>query len=92
MEIRCQRLGTKLPHCERHLTSMISGVVDDVLHQVHQAQPRSTKREHFRQALIVQAIYELGLLRLDFYPLRLQSIEVWKCLRTEDGIAFRLQV
>jgi hypothetical protein len=71
---------------------MISGVVDDVLHQVHQTQPRSTKGEHFRQALIVHAIYELRLLRLDFYPLRLQNIDVWKFLRTEEGIAFRLQV
>ena len=92
MEIRRQRLGTKLPHHERHLTSVVAGVVDDVLHQVHQAQPRSTKGEHFRQALIVHAIYELGLLRLDFYPLQLQSIDVRKCLMTEEGIAFRLQV
>jgi len=36
VEIRRQRLSTKLPHRERHLTSMIGGVVDDALHQVPQ--------------------------------------------------------
>jgi hypothetical protein len=71
---------------------MIGGVVDDVLHQMHQAQPRSTKGEHYRQALIVHPIQELGLLQFNFYPLRLQSIEVGKCLGTEEGIAFRFQV
>ena len=35
VEIRCQRLSAKLPHRQRDLTSMIGGVVDDVLHQVH---------------------------------------------------------
>jgi hypothetical protein len=53
VEIRCRRLSTKLTHRQRDLTSMIGGVVDDVLHQVHQGEPRSTKGEHFRQALIV---------------------------------------
>ena len=89
VEIGRQRLSTKLPHRERHLTSMISGVVDDVLHEVHQREPRSTKGEHFRQTLVVQPIYEVKLLRLDFYPLRLQNIDVGKCLRTEESVAFR---
>ena len=88
VEIRRQRLSTKLPHRERHLTSMIGGVVDDVLHQVHQREPHSTKGEHFRQALIVHPIYELGLLQLDFDP----SFDVGKCFRTEEGVAFRSQV
>jgi len=35
VEIRCHRLTTKLPHRQRDLTSMIGGVVDDVLHKVH---------------------------------------------------------
>jgi hypothetical protein len=91
VEIRCQRLSAKLPHRQRDLTSMIRGVVDDVLHQVHQGQPRSTKGEHFRQALIGRPIYEFGLLQLDFYPLRLKSINVGKCLRTEEGVASRSQ-
>jgi hypothetical protein len=91
VEIRCQRLSTKLPHRQRELTSMIGGVVDDVLHQVHQGEPRSTKGEHFRQALIGHPIYEFGLLQLDFYPLRLESINVRKCLRTEEGVASRSQ-
>ena len=92
VEIRRQRLSTKLPHHERHLTSMVSGVIDDVLHQVHQREPRSTKGEHSRQTLVVQPIYEVGLLQLDFYPLRLQSIDVGKCFRTEEVVAFRSQV
>ena len=44
VEIRCQRLSTKLPHRQRDLTSMIGGVVDDVLHQVHQGEPRTRAR------------------------------------------------
>jgi len=71
VEIRRQRLSTKLPHRECHLTSMIGGVVDDVLHQVHQREPHSTKGEQLRQGFIVHPIYELGLLQLDFDPLRL---------------------
>ena len=71
---------------------MIGGVVDEVLPQVHQGKPRSTKGEHFRQPLIGHPIYEFGLLQLDFYPLRLQSIDVGKCFRTEEGVAFRSQV
>ena len=90
VEIRRQRLSTKLPHRQRALTSMIGGVVDDVLHQVHQREPRSTKGEHSRQALIVHPIYELGLLQLDFYQLRLQSIDVGKRLRTEEASRFAL--
>ena len=91
VEIRCQRLGTKLPHRQRDLTSMIGGVVDDVLHEVHQGEPRSTKGEHFCQAFIGHPIYESGLLQLDFYPLRLESINVGERLRTEEGVASRSQ-
>jgi len=92
VKICCQRLSTKLPQGEHHLTSMIGGVIDDMLHQVHQPEPSSAKGKHFRQVLIVHPIYELGLLQLYLYPLRLQSIEVWKCLGTEQSVTFRSQV
>jgi len=32
MEVRGQRLGVKLPHHQRDLTSMVSGVVRHMLH------------------------------------------------------------
>ena len=58
VEIRCQRLSTKLPHRQRDSITMIGGVVDNVLHQVHQVDPRSAKRNHFRQAFIGHSIYD----------------------------------
>jgi hypothetical protein len=40
MEVRGQRLGAKLPHHQRDLTSMVSGMVRQMLHQVHQSDLR----------------------------------------------------
>jgi hypothetical protein len=64
MEICSQRLSTNLPHYHRELTSMVGGVVDDVLHQVHQFDPRSAKGKQFRQVFAGHAIYKLRLLPL----------------------------
>ena len=69
MEVRGHGLGVKLPHHQCDLTSMVSGMVCQMLHQVRQSDMRSAKREHFFQGFVCHAIHELDLFFLDFRPL-----------------------
>jgi len=43
MEVRSHRLGVKLPHHQGDLTSMVSGVVRYMLHEVRQSHLRRAK-------------------------------------------------
>jgi hypothetical protein len=47
MEVRGQKLGVKLPHHQCDLTSMVSGMVRQMLHQVRQTDLCCAKRKHF---------------------------------------------
>ena len=69
MEVRGQRLGVKLPHHQCNLTSMVSGMVCQMLHQVRQAELYSAKRQYGLQGLACYAADELSLFFLDFCPL-----------------------
>jgi hypothetical protein len=69
MEVRGHRLSTQLPHHQSDLASMVSGMVRQVLHQVHQSDFCCAKWEHSFQQFSRQAIHELGLFFLDFGPL-----------------------
>jgi hypothetical protein len=92
VKVRCQRLSAKLPHCQRDLTSMVGGVVNNVQHQVHQFDLRSAKGNRFRQAFMGHSIYELALLHLDFHPLRLHRIHVRKGIGAEEGVTLVYQL
>src|SRR5258707_339629 len=46
MEVRGQRLGSKLPHHQCDLTPVVSGMVCQMLHQVRQADATSGKPFH----------------------------------------------
>jgi hypothetical protein len=69
MEVRGHGLGTKLPHHQSDLASVVSGVVRQMLHQVHQSNLCCAKWEHSFQEFICQAVHELGLLVLNLGPL-----------------------
>jgi hypothetical protein len=69
MEVRGHRLGTKLPHHQSDLASVVRGMVRHMLHQVRQSDLRGAKWEHSFQQFICQAVHELGLFFLDFGPL-----------------------
>jgi len=69
MEIRGHRLGTKLPHHQSDLASMVGGMVRHMLHQVRQADVCGAKWEHSFQEFICQAVHELVLFVLDLSPL-----------------------
>jgi hypothetical protein len=47
MEVRSHRLGVKLPHHHCDLTSMVSGVVYYMLHEVGQSHLRRAKGKRF---------------------------------------------
>jgi len=51
-----ERLGIKLAHHEGDLTSMVNGMVRQMLHQVRQAELRGAKRKHSFQGFAGQAI------------------------------------
>ena len=92
VEIRRQRLGPELPHCQRQLTSMIGGMIRKVLHEMGQLDACSSKRKHFRQVFVGHALNELGLLHLDFHPFRSHCVEVRKCLGTKHSIPLSFQI
>jgi hypothetical protein len=69
MEVGGQRLDVKLPHHQCDLTSMVSGMVCQMLHKVHQSDLRCAKREHFSQEFVGYVIREVGLFFLDTHPL-----------------------
>jgi hypothetical protein len=69
MEVRGKRLGVKLAHHQRDLTSMVSGMVRQMLHEVGQTDLRCAKREHSFQGFVCQAIHELDQFLLNFSPL-----------------------
>ena len=69
MEVRGQRLSVKLPHHRCDLTSMVSGMVRQMLHEVRQSDLCCAKREHFFQGFVRHAIHEFDLFFLDFRPL-----------------------
>jgi hypothetical protein len=86
MEVRCHRLGAKLPHHQRDLTPMVSGMVCQMLHQVRQADLRCAKRKHSRQGFVGHAIHELALFLFNFHPLCLHRRDIGKCLRMEQRV------
>ena len=68
MEVRGQRLGAKLANHQCDLTSMVSGMVRQMLHQMRQSNLCCAKRKQFFQGFVGHAVHELGLLFLDFLP------------------------
>ena len=87
VEVRRPRLGPELPHCQRELTSMVGGVIREVLHQVHQFDLCSSKWKPFLQVVVGHAIYKLDLFSLDLYPLRLHAVGVGECVGMEYSVA-----
>jgi hypothetical protein len=69
MEIRGQRLNVELPHHQCDLTSMVGGMVRQMLHQVRQSDLCFAKRQHCFQGFGCYTIHELDLYFLDFRPL-----------------------
>jgi hypothetical protein len=69
MEVRGQRLGVKLPHHHCDLTSMVSGMIRQMLHEGCQSDLCRAKRKHCFQGFTCHPIHELGLFFLDFQPL-----------------------
>ena len=69
MEVRGQRHGVKLAHHQCELTSMVSRMVCQMLHQVHQSDLCCAKRKHCFQRFVGHAIHELNLFFLNFRPL-----------------------
>jgi hypothetical protein len=69
VKVRRRWLGIKLPQHQRDLTSMVGGMVHEVLHQARQTDLCRTKRKHLFQRFICHAICELGLLPLNPRPL-----------------------
>jgi hypothetical protein len=69
VKVRGSRLGAKLPHHQCDLTSMVRGMVGQMLHQVRQSHMCCTKRQHLFQGFACNVINELNLLLLDFRPL-----------------------
>jgi hypothetical protein len=92
MEVRGRGLGVKLPHHYCYLTSMVGGMVRQMLHQMRQLDLRSAKRKHFLQGLVCHTIHELGLFFLDLRPLYLHRSEARKCIRIEQEFASRSQI
>ena len=86
MEVGGQRLGPKLPHHQSDLTTMVSGMVRQMLHQVRQAGLCCAKRKHFPQGFVRHAIHELGLFFFDFRLLSPHRGDVGKCIRMEQGL------
>jgi len=76
MEVRGQSLGPKLPHHQRDLTPVVSGMVRQMLHQVRQTDLRRANRKHSFQGFVRHALHELGLFFFDFRPLSLHRSEV----------------
>ena len=68
VEVRGQRLGVKLPHHGCDLTSMVSGMVRHMLHEVRQPDLCGAKGEHSSQGFVRQPIHELDLLLSRFPP------------------------
>jgi len=69
MEVRGQGFGVKLPHHQCDLTSMVSGMIRQMFHEVRQSDLCRAKGEHFFQGFVCHPTHELGLFFLDFDPL-----------------------
>ena len=69
MEVRGQWLGIKLPQHQRDLTSMVGGMVYQVLHQERQTDLCGPKRKYLFQGFVCHATYELSLFLLHIRPL-----------------------
>jgi hypothetical protein len=69
MKVRGGRLRAQLPDHQCDLTSMISGMVRQMLHQVRQSNLGCPKRKYLFQDFICNVIHELNLLLFDFRPL-----------------------
>jgi hypothetical protein len=54
MEVRSHRLGTKLPHHQCDLTTTVSGMVCQMLHQMRQCDLCCAKRDEFAQSSFVK--------------------------------------
>ena len=76
MEVRGKSLGAKLPHHQRDLTPVISGMVRQMLRQVRQTDLRCANGKHSSQGFVGHAIHELGLFFFKFRPLSLHRSEV----------------
>src|ERR1700757_1700301 len=51
-EVRGERLGGKLPHHQRDLTPVVSGMVRQMLHEVRQTDLCCAKRKHPSQGFV----------------------------------------
>ena len=89
MEVRGQRSGVKLPHHQRDLTSMISGMVRQMLHHFDLC---CAKRKHCFPGFVCHPIHELDLFFLNFLPPYLQRSNVGECMRIEQGVSSRSQI
>lgn len=85
------RLGAKLPHHQRDLAAMVSGMVRQMLHQVRQSKLCRAKGKHPFQRFACHVTHELNLLFLDFRPLCLNRGDVRIYMRIENGIPPRSQ-
>src|SRR5215472_8022796 len=92
VEVRGHRFRIELSHHQRDLTSVVSGMVREMLHQVPQAHFLFAKGKRFCQGLFGQAIHELGLLSFDFCPFQPNRSDARKCVRMEKVVAPRPQI
>jgi len=67
-EVRGERLSGKLPHHQRHLPPMVSGMVRQMLHEVRQTDLCFANRKHPSQGFVCDAVHKLDLFALDFRP------------------------
>jgi hypothetical protein len=77
-KVRRERLRGELPHHQRHLTPMVSGVVREMLPQLRQADLCGAHNQPPFPPFVCYAIHELDLLSLDFRPLSLHRSKVSK--------------
>jgi hypothetical protein len=84
--------STKLPHHQRNLTAMISGMVRHVLHQVREAEVCCANRKHLSQRFVCDAIHKLHLFSLDLGPRQLHRNDVRVCFRIEGNADSRPQI
>jgi hypothetical protein len=80
-EVGGKRLDGKLAHHERDLTTMVSGMVRQMLHEVCQTDLLCANRKLSVQGFCCYAIHEVDLISFDFRPLSLHRGDVRKVIR-----------
>jgi len=92
VEVSGYWLSAKLPHHQCDLTTMVGGVIRQMLHELRQSDLSRAKWKELLKFFVCQPIQKLDLLFLDLRPLQLHRSDIWKFVWMEESVSPLLQL